>query len=74
MLVDAATDETPKPVPSPAQESGRRGGLKGGKARADALTAGQRAEIASNAAKARWKANEPVILTFRQIVRPETRR
>lgn len=33
---------------------GRKGGLKGGKARAAALTAGQRSEIACKAARARW--------------------
>jgi len=34
---------------------GRRGGLKGGKARAAKMSAEQRAEIAKNAAAARWK-------------------
>jgi hypothetical protein len=38
-----------------AVELGRRGGLKGGAARAAALTAEQRKAIAVNAAKARWK-------------------
>jgi hypothetical protein len=38
-----------------AQESGRRGGLKGGKARAGKLTPKQREEIARTAAQARWK-------------------
>lgn len=33
---------------------GRRGGLKGGKARAAKLTAEQRSEIARKAAEARW--------------------
>jgi hypothetical protein len=37
---------------------GRRGGLKGGKARAAKLTAEQRSDIAKKAADARWKANE----------------
>ena len=37
-----------------AQEPGRLGGLKGGKARAEKLTAEQRKEIARKAAKARW--------------------
>ena len=37
-----------------AQALGRLGGLKGGPARKDALTADQRSEIASKAAKARW--------------------
>lgn len=34
---------------------GRRGGLKGGKARSKALTPEQRAQIARVAASARWK-------------------
>lgn len=34
---------------------GRLGGLKGGKARAKALTAKKRSEIAKKAAAARWK-------------------
>jgi hypothetical protein len=45
----------PKPEKDPAAVSlGRRGGLKGGKARAASLTAEQRAEIARKAAAARW--------------------
>ncbi len=34
---------------------GRLGGLKGGKARAESLTAKKRTEIAKKAAAARWK-------------------
>jgi hypothetical protein len=34
---------------------GRKGGLKGGKARANALSAERRKEIASKAARGRWK-------------------
>jgi len=34
---------------------GRKGGLKGGKARADSLSAKRRKEIAEKAAKTRWK-------------------
>lgn len=37
-----------------AQELGRLGGLKGGKARAEKLTKEQRSEIARKAANARW--------------------
>ena len=33
---------------------GRKGGLKGGRARADKMSAGQRTDIARKAAKARW--------------------
>jgi hypothetical protein len=36
-------------------EIGRKGGLKGGKARAEKLTATQRIRIATKAAHARWK-------------------
>jgi len=35
-------------------EIGRKGGLKGGKARAESLTAKKRSEIAKKAAKTRW--------------------
>jgi len=34
---------------------GRLGGLKGGRARADAMTAGERSKSAKKAAQARWK-------------------
>ena len=40
---------------NPAAELGRRGGKKGGPARAKSLSADERSEIASVAAKARWK-------------------
>ncbi len=40
---------------------GRRGGIKGGKARAASLTAERKKEIAQKAAQARWK--EPRIGT-----------
>jgi hypothetical protein len=42
------------PVESTAQKNGRRGGLKGGSARAAKLTPEQRSEIARKAATARW--------------------
>lgn len=59
-IVDEATDEAPPIEPKPeknkaAQELGRLGGLKGGAARAQKLTAEERSEIAKKAAKARWK-------------------
>lgn len=38
-----------------AVELGRRGGLKGGRARAIKLSAERRREIAKGAAEARWK-------------------
>ena len=61
-IVQQATDETPpEPVDDKkksAQESGRRGGLKGGTARATALTPEQRSEIAKKAAAKRWDATK----------------
>jgi hypothetical protein len=50
--------EPPKKNPH-AQALGRMGGLKGGKARADKLTAKQRRKSAKGAAKARWSDREP---------------
>ncbi len=58
-------DATEPPVEEPAKESepeknpaavalGRLGGLKGGKARADSLSATKRKAIAKKAAQARW--------------------
>jgi hypothetical protein len=44
----------PQEPETPAQASGRKGGLKGGKARAEKLTAEQRSEVARKAARARW--------------------
>jgi len=40
-----------------AQTLGKLGGLKGGKARAKALSQERRKQIASDAAKARWGKN-----------------
>lgn len=36
-------------------DSGRKGGVRGGKARAEQLTSEERSEIARKAAKARWQ-------------------
>jgi hypothetical protein len=46
--------EIPPEVSAAAAALGRRGGLKGGPARAAALTAKKRSEIAKAAARARW--------------------
>lgn len=59
-IADVATGEVELPEPhadkDPAAVSlGRRGGLKGGRARAESLSAEARHEIASKAAKTRWK-------------------
>jgi len=52
-IVTEATAED-APSESPQAAAGRSGGLKGGPARADTLSAEQRSEIARNAARARW--------------------
>lgn len=64
-ILDAATEDEPavpveaveaEPEKDPAAVAlGRKGGLKGGAARAAAMTAKQRAEAARLAANARWK-------------------
>lgn len=54
-ILDQITGEKPAQVKNPAAQAlGRRGGLKGGKARAAAMTAEQRKETARKAAEARW--------------------
>lgn len=50
---EADEEEQPKKNPA-AVALGRLGGLKGGKARAEKLSAKKRKEIAQKAAKARW--------------------
>ena len=45
-------DDGKNPV---AVERGRRGGIRGGKARADALSARRRKQIAKKAAESRWR-------------------
>ena len=64
-IVDEATSEaaaepqTTDDGKNPAAVAlGRLGGKKGGKARAEKLTAEQRSEIAKKGAAARWKSSE----------------
>lgn len=55
-IVQEATGES-EPEEKPVinyKALGRKGGLKGGKARAERLTSEQRSEIAKKAAKVRW--------------------
>ena len=59
-IVAQVTGQDTQPLPAEAisavmREMGRRGGLKGGKARAAALTPRTRKAIAKKAAAARWK-------------------
>ena len=51
-VTETKTDDGKDPA---AVALGRKGGLKGGAARAKKLTAEQRSEIAKRAAQARWK-------------------
>lgn len=60
-IVDIATGEIEDTVSSfkkRPKRKGRAGGLKGGKARAQHLTAEQRQDIAKLAARARWKKSD----------------
>jgi len=60
MIAQIATGEIEAPkeetdlIKLAASAMGRKGGLKGGKARAESLTAKKRSEIAKKAAAARW--------------------
>ena len=58
-MVDLATGRAQEHDPDKGKDAaavslGRRGGLKGGKARAAKMTPARRAEIARKAANARW--------------------
>jgi len=62
-LVEDATDESSEPEPKPEKDPaavalGRRGGLKGGKARAEKMSAEERRESAQRAARARWGSDD----------------
>ena len=50
-----ATEFKGSPLSQYLAEIGRKGGLKGGKARAESLSPKKRKEIAKKAAKARWR-------------------
>jgi len=56
-ILDSVTHPSSEPTEkNPAAVAlGRLGGLKGGKARAESMTAKKRSEIAKKAAKARWE-------------------
>ena len=56
LAVGAAKDQDPMAGKDPAAVAlGRRGGLRGGRARAKTLTSAQRKASATKAARARWK-------------------
>ena len=59
MIVDISTGNAPPELPAPEKNPaavalGRLGGVKGGKARAEKLTAARRKAIAQKAAAHRW--------------------
>lgn len=59
LIGDIATgqvpNDSPRPEPdTPATAARRKGGVKGGKARAKKLSAARRGKIARKAARARW--------------------
>lgn len=62
-MVDIATGEASDREPTPEEQGkdpaavalGRKGGLRGGKARSESLSSQRRSEIAREAAKSRWK-------------------
>lgn len=62
MIVDLSTgqlqDEPERGDSSPMASLGRAGGLKGGRARAEAMTPERRAEVARMAASARWRKDD----------------
>ncbi len=61
MMIDIATGQRMDSIDTSSQKNeaavarGRLGGLKGGKARAENLTAAQKKVIAKRAARARWE-------------------
>ena len=55
ILTGQVEDSSPTTAIPEAHEFARKGGLKGGKARAKVLSPKERSEIASIAAQARWK-------------------
>jgi hypothetical protein len=65
-IIDIATGQKSDRDPTPEEQGkdpaavslGRRGGLKGGRARAESMSPEKRAEIARAAAKKRWDNSE----------------
>jgi hypothetical protein len=60
LIVDLATGEADETLPEDTRDPaavalGRKGGLKGGKARAEKMTAQERSESARKAARTRWQ-------------------
>lgn len=62
LIVDLATGEATEPNPDNGKDPaavalGRKGGLKGGKARAAKMSAKERSDAAKKAAQARWSSS-----------------
>ena len=63
LIVEIATGQVEDRPPTPEEEGkdpaavalGRKGGLKGGKARSERLSAKKRSDIARKAAESRWR-------------------
>jgi hypothetical protein len=63
LIVDIATGQVEDREPTPEEQGkdpaavarGRKGGLKGGKARGESMTAEERSASAKKAVRARWK-------------------
>jgi hypothetical protein len=63
LIVDIATGDVEDPDPDEGKDPaavalGRKGGLKGGKARAASMTSEERSNAARRAAQARWSGDE----------------
>jgi hypothetical protein len=56
-IVGDATDETPQEPETSQARAGRNGGQKGGRVRAERMTATERSQAAKKAAEARWKSS-----------------
>jgi hypothetical protein len=64
LILDIATGDVEDLEPDAGKDPaavalGRKGGLKGGKARAASMTSEERSEAARRAAKARWNSKNP---------------
>jgi hypothetical protein len=58
LVMKIATGEAQETGTAPGTEANRKGGLKGGRARADALSPSERKKIAQKAAASRWAAKK----------------
>ena len=59
LIGDIATGQAENVKPAPPHPDRRKGGLKGGKARARKLSAQKRKQIARKAGQVRWRRTKP---------------